>query len=321
MPVKTAFVGAGGIASVHLSNTEASSLGDIVAVCDIDPAVAESTAETHDVDAFTDVEALFNEAEFDAVIASIPPFAHGEVEKLAVEHETHLFVEKPLGLDRETAETIDAAITESDIITQVGHMNRYADIVERAVELIDDRQIALINGHWYDGVADAEWWRKKARSGGQVVEQSTHVFDLVRYLAGDVEDIHAYGERQVVGDQVDFEDSVVATMYHETGTVSHVATSCASPRYRTAVDVIGDGFDLQLDFNENCLTGIVDGEDVAYEGGDEKYRDELEAFLDAVSNGDRSLVRSPYSDAKKTFETTLDVYESIDTSAPIDTKR
>ncbi|RDZ59711.1 gfo/Idh/MocA family oxidoreductase, partial [Haloferax sp. Atlit-12N] len=174
MSVRTAFIGAGGIASVHLSNIKASDLGDVVAICDIDSTVAERTAETHDAAAFTDAEALFEEMEFDAVVVSVPPFAHGEAERLAAEYGTHLFVEKPLGLDRTTAETIDTAIAETDIITQVGHMNRYADIVERAVELIDDRQVALINGHWYDGVADAAWWRKKAQSGGQVVEQSTH---------------------------------------------------------------------------------------------------------------------------------------------------
>ncbi|WP_248910834.1 Gfo/Idh/MocA family protein [Halocatena marina] len=321
MSVRTAFIGAGGIASVHLSNIEASDLGDVVAICDIDPSVAESTAETHAAAAFTDAKALFEEAEFDAVIVSIPPFAHGEAERLAAKHETHLFVEKPLGLDRTPAETIDAAVTEAGVITQVGHMNRYADIVERAVELIDGRQVSLVNGHWYDGVADAAWWRKKAQSGGQVVEQSTHVFDLVRYFAGDVDELHAYGEKQVVGDRIDFEDSVVATMHHETGAVSHVATSCASPRYRTAVDVIGDGFDLQLNFNENRLTGVVNQQDVAYEGNGEKYRNELEAFLTAVSNDERSLVRSPYSDAIKTFEATLDVYEAIADKTPVEAKR
>jgi iron uptake system EfeUOB component EfeO/EfeM len=45
----------------------------------------------------------------------------------------------------------------------------------------------------------------------------------------------------------------------------------------------------------------------------EKYRHELRAFVDAVQAEDPSQPRSPYADARETFETTLAVNEAVAT--------
>ncbi|MDS0300645.1 Gfo/Idh/MocA family oxidoreductase [Halogeometricum sp. S1BR25-6] len=315
MTVQLAFIGAGGIASVHLDNLESNERADVVAVCDIDDERATAAAETHGAAAFTDHHEMYEEASFDAVVVGIPPFAHEDQERLAVEHGADLFVEKPLALDSETVRENAAAVAESDRLAQVGHMVRYVDSVQRAKELVGDRTVALVDGHWWCGIpGEADhWWRKKSLSGGQVVEQATHTYDAVRYFAGDVESVSAVGGKEVCEEELDFEDSTSASMRHETGAISHVSATSTSARFSHGLSLTGEGFSLELDVGADTLVGTVDGEEIAFEGDGDAYETEITAFLEAVETRDESLLRSPYEDARKTFETTLAVERALET--------
>jgi predicted dehydrogenase len=290
---------------------------DVVAVCDIDEDAATEAADPHDAAVFTDHETMFAEADFEALVLAVPPFAHEGQEIMAAEHDVDLLVEKPLGLDSETAREAEAAIEEAGIVTQVGHMNRYSNLVEEATSLIGDRTVAYIHGEWIGGVPPADWWGSMDHSGGQVVEQASHTFDLVRYFGGDVAEVRAAGSQRVVTEEIDFPDATSATMTHENGLVSHVATSSASPSGSNEVTIIGDGFHLDIQFG-GTLSGVVDGEAVEIDGEGGNWGTELRAFIDAVQADDPSMPRSPYADARKTFETTLAVNEAIETGEVVD---
>lgn len=318
MVVRFAFIGAGGIASRHLSHLESHDDAAVVAVCDIDEDVAETAAAPHDAAVYTDHHDLYEDATFDAVVVAIPPFAHEDQERLAAEYGVDLFVEKPLALDVETARENARAVEAGDVVSQVGHMNRYADSVERAKEIVEDRTLALVDGHWWSGVPgdDDHWWRRREYSGGQVVEQATHTYDLVRYFAGDVETVHAVGGHRVNVEEVDFEDSTSVSMIHENDVVSHVSATSVSPTVNRGLALVGDGFALEIDPEEDRLTGTVDGEDVDFQGSGGSYGAEMDSFVEAVRTRDQSLCRSPYADALETFETTLAVERALDSGEP-----
>lgn len=322
MTVEIAVVGAGGMAEEHLSNLADHPDAETVAVVATSEESARETADQFEredgpaIAAYADPAACYDAEkpdaeEPDAAVVSVPPFAHPEPELAAAERDVHLFVEKPLATSRATAREVAEAVADSGLVTQVGHMYRYADIVERAADLLEDRQIALVEGRWIDGVAPLDWWPEKAKSGGQVVEQAVHIYDLVRYLAGDVAEIEAHGDQRVVTDEIDFPDSSSATMHHESGAVSHVAASSAAPTRDVGVEVVAEECRLELDFDANRLTGVVDGEEITFEGGDAGYAAELDAFVDAVADADPSAPRSPYADARRTFEVTMDVRDRI----------
>ncbi|HET7325387.1 MAG TPA: Gfo/Idh/MocA family oxidoreductase [Halococcus sp.] len=331
MTLELAFVGVGGIASVHLERIEATDDAAVVAVCDIDEDRAREVASPWDAAVFTDHERMFAEADFDAVFVCLPPFAHTNQELLAAEHDVDLFVEKPLGLSVEYAREVREAVEEAGIVTQVGHMNRYTDIAERAEELLSDRTVALADGRWFGGLPGAAWWREKASSGGQVVEQAIHIYDLVRGFAGDAEWVSAVGGQTVVTESIDFADSTTASIRHANGTVSHVSASSASPENDVGLTVIGENAYLDLDFDNGVLRGQLDGEEVHHEnqvdvrwtdyrGENDAFRKELDDFLDAVRAGDSDQPRSPYADALRSFELTLAVNESLETDTPIEVR-
>lgn len=329
MTIELAFIGAGGIASIHLARIEATDNADVVAVCDIDEERAHEAAAPWDAAVFTNHEVMFAEAAFDAVFVCLPPFAHTNQELLAAEHGVDLFVEKPLGLSHEYAREVCDAVVEAGIVTQVGHMNRYTDIVERADELLDNRTVALADGRWFGGVPGTAWWREKARSGGQTIEQAIHVYDLVRQFAGDAESVSATGGQAVVTDAIDFADSTTASIQHVNGTVGHVSASSASPTGDVGLTVVGEDAYLDLDVSNGALRGRIDGEEVNhenqasvrwndYQGGNDAFRKELDDFLDAVQTGDPDRPRSPYADALRSFELTLAVNEALETGMPVE---
>jgi len=309
--VDVAFIGAGGIVSKHLRQLQDSAQANVVGVCDVDEETATNWADAHDAAAYTSWEALFDDGGFAAVFVCVPPFAHEGQEVRAADEGVHLFVEKPLGLDRSYPRNVLEAVEASEIITQVGHHMRYNEAVERAVELVNERTLATIYGQWVGGVPGGadHWWRHRDRSGGQVVEQATHVFDLVRAFGGDVGHVSAEGDLRVRTDEVDFPDAVSATLHHENGLPSQVMTSCASPSSDIGVTLVGE--ELHLSIVGNSLHGVVDGEEIDFEGENDGHNTEVDAFVDAVAAGDPARPRSPYADAIHTFELTLAATEAV----------
>lgn len=313
MTVDFGFVGAGGMAETHADALDALD-ARIVGVCSRTEKSARALAEPRGAATYPDPETLFEEADLDAVVVAIPPYAHDGQEELAVEHDVALFVEKPLALSRETAREVRDAVEERGVVSQVGHQFRYADVVERARDILDGRAVAQIEGRWIDSVAPLPWWTQKEESGGQIVEQSVHVFDLVRAFGGEVTEYAAFGGRQVVTEAIDFADSSTVAMHHESGAVSQVASTSASPEKDVSLDLVAEDCRLELDLVAHTLTGTVDGESVRIEGDRRPYEKELAAFVEAVEAGDPSCPRSPYADAFRTFELTLDVDDALDAS-------
>ena len=290
----------------------------VTAICDLDESTARSVAEQRGATVYTDYERLYRNERLDAVIIAIPSFAHTEQAIAGAEQGLDLLVEKPVARTNEKAREIRAAIEDHDVISQSGYLFRYSSLVDRAEELIDDRTISLIEGRYWGGVPGREWGRQKAKSGGGNVQLSTHIFDLLRYFGGDVERVAAFGGSRVNLESIDFEDVNSTTMKHENGVVSHVSTNCVTPVGRK-LELVGDGFYLELDFTHRRLTGTVDDEAVEYESDDSKeaLRREADAFVAAVTEQDDTYVRTDYADAAKTLELTLAANEAIETGDPV----
>jgi len=317
MPVDIAFIGAGNIAGRHFNTLETLDDANVVAICDIDEDAAAAAGDRFDAETFTDWEALYEDADFDAVFVCLPPFAHEGQEKAAAERGIDLFVEKPLALEQSYAEDVLDLIEENDVIAQVGYNWRYSPGVEYVQEVLAGRDVGYVDGYWWGGVPGGEdhWWRHKDRSGGQTVEQATHIFDTVRHVAGDVTDVMAAGSNRLE-ELVDFSDATSATMTHENDAVSHVSTSCAAESGKHGLEVVADG--ATLTFSQDHVSGRVDGEEVEESFDADPYEKEVEAFVEAVQSRDESGVRAPYSDAVESFEVTLAVNEAIEAGEPVD---
>ena len=113
--IKVACVGCGGIQQVHYKNLAATDDVKLVGRCDIIKERAEAMADAHGGEVFTEFEAMYDKVKPQAVYIAVPPYAHVGMEEAAAERGIHLFIEKPLAIDRTMAKGIAAAIRKASI--------------------------------------------------------------------------------------------------------------------------------------------------------------------------------------------------------------
>src|SRR3954453_8669894 len=95
--LRAAVVGAGTVAKQHLACLGQLSGGEVAAVCDLPPAIAESAAGRFGIAAwFTDHRAMLAELSPDVVHVTTPPGAHFEIAMDALAAGAHAIVEKPI---------------------------------------------------------------------------------------------------------------------------------------------------------------------------------------------------------------------------------
>ncbi len=95
--LRAALIGTGQIASYHLACIGALPEVELAAVCDLSPALAESTAERFKVPAwYTDHHRMLQELRPDVVHVTTPPPTHFRLAMDALGEGAHVFVEKPI---------------------------------------------------------------------------------------------------------------------------------------------------------------------------------------------------------------------------------
>jgi predicted dehydrogenase len=105
--IRSALIGTGQIARQHLSCLSALPEVAVAGVCDLSPALAESTAERFGVPAwYTDHRRLLDEIQPDVVHVTTPPTSHFCLAMAALDAGAHVIVEKPATVTRAELETL-----------------------------------------------------------------------------------------------------------------------------------------------------------------------------------------------------------------------
>lgn len=193
--VRIGMVGAGAVAARHVRTLLAMDGVEVAAVADPALERAKELAAEAGAAAYPNHMELLDSERLHAVYICVPPFAHGAPELAVIDAGLPMFVEKPVAIDQETAATIAARLAGRSLVTCTGYHWRWLDIFDRAADLLADRPARLVQCSWLDKVPPPPWWLRRDGSGGQTIEQTTHVLDTARGLAGDVVEVHSYGSR------------------------------------------------------------------------------------------------------------------------------
>jgi predicted dehydrogenase len=189
--LRVALLGCGGIAGRHAGALAAmSDRMELVACVGRNFERTAAFAAQHCGEPFVDLDRMIDAQAPDLVIATLPPYARrGEIEQVAARG-VHLLVEKPIALDMESADRMVAAVEQARVIGAIGFMYRFGDAVRRWREL-DTGPVGLYAGGYHCNALHAHWWRKRALSGGQILEQAIHQIDLIRHLVGEPDSVYA----------------------------------------------------------------------------------------------------------------------------------
>ncbi|WP_152658421.1 Gfo/Idh/MocA family protein [Oceanobacillus sp. CFH 90083] len=308
--LKAGFIGIGGVAATHLKILGKHKSVDIVAVCDIVKVNAVNTAEEINAKAYTDADEMLEKETLDVVFLCVPPFAHKDLEQKIVEKGIHLMVEKPVGLNMEEVYAKQLAIQKSGVICATGYCLRYLDTVQKAKEYLIDKEIAMVRGYYLSSFVETSWYRMMSKSGGQLVEQATHIMDLIRYLNGDFKTIYANMALKVSDDikNIDIPDVTSVSFTFENGAVGHLDCSFTQNDHRMGVELLGNKFRVMIDGTN--LTILEDNNVMTYSSEVDFYEEQDNAFIEAILTGKTETILSDYTNGLKTLETTLAANES-----------
>lgn len=345
---KLAMIGCGGIGQYHLEHFLQFDDIALAGFCDLIPARAESFArQAGQGQAFTDYVEMYNAIAPDMVFICIPPYCHGEIEMETIRRGIPFFVEKPVALDMALARSIRDAAMAKNLITAVGFQCRYDSINEAAQAFLRDNRVVVVDGSRVGGIPEVPWWKDRALSGGQLVEQAIHQVDILRYLLGEVESVYAMAAHGHVTQAdcpgYDTDDLSLSLLRFKSGVTCHFMTGCYSTNgaswdskmtfgtrdarmdYRLCRDVTLYGVDMAD--RAGAVGGTIAG-DGTQQKSDAEAGIQVETavdfglscdrtFIDAVLTGDGSKIRSPYADGMKSVAVTLACNRSMETGLPV----
>ncbi|CCG01286.1 Gfo/Idh/MocA family protein [Blastococcus saxobsidens] len=314
MTVRVGLVGAGGVGARHARTLAGFDDVELVGLADAVPGAADALAAALGVPVLDSVEQLLR-ARPDAVWLCVPPFAHGDLELAVTAAGLPFFVEKPLAADLAVAERVAEAVTAAGLPTATGYHWRHLDTVARARDELTGRTPRLVSVTWQDKVPPPAWWSSTALGGGQVVEQVTHVLDLARVLAGEVDEVQAIAAPSSAPDR-DVADATAAVLRFTSGAVGTLAATCALPaRGGAGIDVAADGLLLQLTETSLRITG-ADGVREAAPSVDARTAVDR-AFVDVLTGRPAPAGLVDHAEALRTHRLAWAVAEAARTGAPV----
>lgn len=193
--LRVGIVGCGFIGTVHsfaLKGLVGAGLVDaaVTAVCDLDAAKADATAEAHGAEVSPDPVTLVDAV--DVVWVCTPTAGHVEVVEAAAVAGRATLCEKPLGRDLREAERVAAALAR--VPHRVGLVLRAAPVFRALRDELSSgghgrpMAVAFRDDQFFPvgGMYGSSWRAEVAQAGaGTVLEHSIHDVDLLRWLLGE----------------------------------------------------------------------------------------------------------------------------------------
>ncbi|CAG7641453.1 scyllo-inositol 2-dehydrogenase (NAD(+)) [Paenibacillus solanacearum] len=313
--VRIGFIGAGGMAEHHMKTLQKLEHAKLAAVHDVSSERARQIGKQYQMQVYDSSEQLLQSGMVDAVFICTPPFARDGIEESVARRGIHLLSEKPVGLDLEAARSKSRIIKESGIIHSSGYCLRYLESVQKAKAYLADKTVDMVLAYRIGSLPPTPWFRQMDKSGGQLVEQSTHQVDLIRYLAGEFREVHArYEQRAIRKEYPDatIPDVGIISFSLQSGAVGSFSTACMSKKFgRGDVELIGSDFYVAI---KGATLRIVDNSQELEEKLGAAYTLEQDkAFIEAVRTGRQERVLCGYDEAVATLEVTLAANESAST--------
>ncbi len=250
--VRAALVGAGRVAQTHVRALAAVRELELRAICDPAPEHAARLFQTLGLPSRT-LEATLADPEIDAVILATPTPTHAQLIHQAAAAGKHIFVEKPVAATLKGAAAVVRAVDRAGVQCQVGFQRRfdpaYAE-AKRAIGAGELGKLATFRGVSRDPAPPSLDFLRS--SGGLMVDLGIHDLDTMRFLIGEVAEVHAAGSVQRLPELAEHGlfDSAVATVRFESGALGTLELGLHTAYgYEIRAEVLGEHGRLHLEMD------------------------------------------------------------------------
>jgi myo-inositol 2-dehydrogenase/D-chiro-inositol 1-dehydrogenase len=292
--IRFSVLGCGRIGTMHARNLARHPKARLTSVFDVVTKASDAMAAELGVKAAASIEAVLADPEVDAVLIATSTDTHVDLITAAAKAGKAILCEKPIALDMAKVDQCWAEISGLRPTVMIG-FNRRFDPSFRAVH---DRMTAGEIGRLEQIVITS---RDIKVSGGLFRDMTIHDFDLARYFAGDIVEVHAFGANLVdpaIADAGDI-DAAMVTLKAASGALIHINNSRrCSYGYDQRLEVFG-AKGMLIAGNRTATTvqafsaaGTAQGDVVLpffIERYAEAYANEIAHFVESVMAGSTPL--------------------------------
>jgi predicted dehydrogenase len=337
--LKFALVGCGRIAKRHAELLGHKQIPNarLAAVCDVKGTRAEAIARQFDVPAYTDMHEMLRTEPIDVAVVLTESGLHADHVVALAAYKVHIVVEKPMALTLKDADRMIVACDRAGVKLFVVKQNRFNVPVAKLREALEAGRfgklvLGTVRVRWCrpQSYYDQDSWRGTwAMDGGVLSNQASHHIDMLEWMMGEVDTVHAMSTTALVN--IEAEDTAVVTLRFQNGALGIIeATTAARPKdLEGSISVLGEkgaveiaGFAVNKmrawNFSEPLLG---DGEVMekysvnppnVYGFGHQAY---YEHVVDCILNNRKHLVDG--LEGRKSLELISAIYESIETGRAV----
>lgn len=278
---------------------------------------------------FQDFSSLFTQ-DLDILFVSLPNNLAAEATIAGLEQGLHVFCEKPPG--RKVEEIRDVIAIEKlhpELKLKYGFNHRYHDSIIEAKRIIESREYGrVINIKGIYGKSSIipfpGGWRSERQyaGGGILLDQGIHMLDMIRYFAGDFEEVKSFVSNDYW--RHDVEDNVYAIMRNSKGCVAMLHSTATQWQHKFRLEISLEEAMIELSgilsgsksYGQEKLTMVPRKEGSAvgsfYETttsylDDNSWRDEVNEFADIIL-GNKPVINGNSLDALRVMEMVYRVY-------------
>lgn len=247
--IRFALVGCGRIARNHFTAIDAhEKYCKLVGVCDVNSAALKSAACLTGARPYRNLDSMLSECDCDAVILTTPSGLHSSQTIKAAEAGRHVITEKPMATRWEDGKHMVAACDNAHVhlfVVKQNRRNLTLRLLKQAMEKKRFGRIHMVNMNvfwtrpqeYYDS---ARWRGTWEYDGGAFMNQASHYVDLLDWLIGPVESLHAY--TATLERNIEVEDTGVLSLRWRNGALGSLnVTMLAYPKnFEGSITVLGE---------------------------------------------------------------------------------
>lgn len=205
--VRVALIGCGQISDAHLGELAHISEAKVVAVCDLEPLLAEDTAERFGVGAwYDDYKKMIEEQRPDVVHLTTPPHTHLELGSYLLEHGCNLYIEKPFCTSKEETLRLIEKAKSNNVLICAGFSQTEDIVTRRFRSFVDSGRLGDVvhiesyYGNSMDGNFSRVFLQTKNhwihRLPGKLFQNiiSHALYHIVPFFPGEIDDVVCFAD-------------------------------------------------------------------------------------------------------------------------------
>ncbi len=132
----------------------------------------------------TDYSELIRDKDIDLVIITTRHHLHAKTIIECMESGKHVFVEKPLALNREELQAIVEIYAKSGVTLNVGFNRRFSPHIQKIKSLIGTTPVNMVATMNAGFIPASSWVHDLEVGGGRIIGEACHFIDLLSYISG-----------------------------------------------------------------------------------------------------------------------------------------